>query len=172
MEVRMAEALSSVFARAKYCAILNGVGPRRDRLLASEYSTAVWEVVQGIPPGANICLEWVHGPESDPQFYASADLSCMREGWKVVCAALHVGGFVWVVTNGMRGVPSEQWTAIYQFECKLDDVGYNNKWVAVGAGLPIMDFGVSTFGPEKFAVELTKKLAERTVELALSMDVK
>ena len=151
--------LATIFARARYEAILQGVGPRRDGLLAAEYQSKVFAVVRELAASMDIPLGWVRGPDSDPQFYAEMDLSCVRDGWKVLGAAAQMEGFVWVVAAGQQGTGFDHWTAVYEFACRLDDRGYRNEWVATGAGSLVLQFDPEDYGPELFGIQMAKRLA-------------
>ncbi|MCV9964600.1 hypothetical protein OIU34_22170 [Pararhizobium sp. BT-229] len=152
-------ALASIFARAKYEAILTGVGPRRDGLLAAEYQSTVFAVVRELAASMDIPLEWKWGPDTDPLFYREMDLSCVRDGWKVLGAAAQMGGFVWVVAAGQKGTAFERWTAVYEFGCRFDKCGYGSEWVATGPGSLFMQFNPDEYGPELLGIQLAKRLA-------------
>ena len=81
-------ALASIFARARYEAIMTGVGPRRNQLLAAEYQAAVFAVVRELAASTDIPLDWSWGPDSAAEFYREMDLSCVADSWNVVGAAV------------------------------------------------------------------------------------
>ena len=78
--------LASIFARARYEAIMTGV--RRNQLLAAEYQAAVFAVVRELAASTDIPLDWSWGPDSAAEFYREMDLSCVADSWNVVGAAV------------------------------------------------------------------------------------
>jgi hypothetical protein len=152
-------ALAAIFARARYEAILKGAGPRRDGLLAAEYQTAVFAVVRELAASTDIPLEWKWGPDTDSMFYREMDLSCVRDGWKVLGVAAQLGGFVWMIAAGQQGTAFDQWTAVYEFGCRLDNSGYGSEWVATGPGSLCLQFEPGDYGPELLGIQLVKRLA-------------
>jgi hypothetical protein len=123
--------LAAIYDRTRYDAILAGVGPRRNKLLAGEYQKAVHAASQEL--GARQ-LTWVGGNDVDASFYEGLDLSCVPANWHIVGAAAQPGERIWMVSVGPQGTSLAQWTQVYQFGYRFEEQGYSSEWVPTGSG--------------------------------------
>lgn len=165
MEFLMADespALAAIFARTRYKAILAGVGPRRNQLLAAEYQAAVSAVVREFAAW-DIPLDWSRGPNDAPQRYREMDLSCVPPGWTVLGAVVQPGGFVWLIAVASQGVHPDRWTMVYEFGCRFEAGGYRSEWVPTGSGTSLLQVRPDEYGTELLRVALVERLATISV---------
>jgi hypothetical protein len=159
-------ALAAVFARAKYEAILAGVGPRRDQLLANEYQSAVFAVVRELAASVDIPLNWNWDPKTDPEFYRELDLSRIPQGWSVLGAVVQPSEFVWVIAVAPPEDRLSRWTGFYQFDKSM----HSSAWLRVEPGPRSLGCSWEAYGPEVLSVALAKRLAAMSVARDLARE--
>jgi hypothetical protein len=148
--------LTVIYDRTRYDAILAGVGPRRNQLLAGEYQKAVYAVAQEL--GARQ-LKWVGDKDANAAFYAELDLSCVPADWYILGAAAQDGGRIWVVSVGPLATSFARWTKVHAFGYRLEQEGYRSDWLATGSAINGFQIDPKEFGPEFLSIHLAKELA-------------
>jgi hypothetical protein len=161
-------AIASIYARARYDAIMAANDPKRNGLLALEFQSTVFAVVRELSASSDVRINWVFDPLSSPGFYQGLDLSCVKDGWEVLGAVAQPEGFVWLVAAGSPGVSFGGWICFFEFGYEKDDHGYLQEWVPVGEGSIIRSVHPEECGTDLLADMLARKLAAMSVERDLA----